>query len=68
MYIPIQDTVTCEQTNRRPDVIRPIVYKDEERDQTQDRTLGTQDNTGAGSEAYSSKSYFGAFCNTFDLH
>ena len=30
MYIPIQDTIVCEQANRRPDVIRQIIYEDEE--------------------------------------
>ena len=30
MYIPIQDTIVCEQANRRPDVIQQIVYEDEE--------------------------------------
>ena len=30
MYIPIQDTIVCEQANKGPDVIRQIVYEDEE--------------------------------------
>ena len=34
IYIPIQDTVVCWQANRRPDVMRQIVYKDEEQDRT----------------------------------
>ena len=33
MYIPIQDTVVCEQANGRPDVIRQIIYEDEEQEQ-----------------------------------
>ena len=34
MYIPIQDTVVCEQANRRPGVNGQIIYEDEEKDQT----------------------------------
>ena len=34
MYIPIQDTIVCEQANRRPDVIRQIIYEEEEQDRT----------------------------------
>ena len=32
MYVSIQDTVVCEQANQRSDIIRQIIYKDEEQD------------------------------------
>ena len=34
MYVSIQDTVVNEQVNRRPDVIRQVVYKNKEQDRS----------------------------------
>ena len=34
MYVSIQDIVVREQVNRRPDVIRQVVYKNKEQDRS----------------------------------
>ena len=39
IYLPIQDTVVGEQANRRPDVIRQVVYKNKEQDRSLNRPL-----------------------------
>ena len=34
IYVSIQDTVVREQANRRPDVIRQVIYKNKEQDRS----------------------------------
>ena len=50
-YVPIQDTVVPEQANRRPDVVRQVIYKNKEPDHPKTDPWGTPDSTGTGSEA-----------------
>ena len=40
MNVSIQDTVVREQANRRPDVIRQVVYKNKEQDRPLNWSLG----------------------------
>ena len=40
MYVSIQGTVVREQANRRPDVIRQVVYKNKEQDRSYNWFLG----------------------------
>ena len=54
MYVSIQDTVVREQANRRPDVIRQVVYKNKERIGPKTDPWNTADSTGTGSEAWPS--------------
>ena len=51
MNVPIQYTVVREQANRRPDVIRQVIYKKRNRIGLKTEPWGTPNNTGTESEA-----------------